>query len=310
MRTWLGLISIGLLFSFLSACTMSKKNEAVTSFPTIAKEETGITPLVAATITPTSEPFAATVNGEGISLSEYRAEMLRYQDAQPQPSKPLEPDEKKRVLDELVQQMLLAQWAKENGFTFDKSMLEQRMNTLNQESGGEQTFGAWLQTNHYEEASFRAALMRGVAAAWARDQITALVPQSAEQVHVRQIMFFDPDTAEQTLVRLNNGEAFATLAAEFDPFAAGDLGWFPQGYLLEQEIEQAIFAEGENGGLQPAQISKIIQTRLGYHIVEVIAREEQRPLAPDALLNAQRQAIQKKLQEQLGNSKIEVLVNE
>jgi len=304
------LFFLWLIIFFLPACTVSKKSEGFTPFPTISSEiAASPTPLNVESATPTQVPLAALVNGEGIALSEYEAELLRYQAAQKIAAKPLEGEEKQLVLNELIQQMLLAQWAKENGYADNEEVLQQRLVALIQGSGGEQSFQEWMQQNYYDEESFRTALARNLAAAWARDRIASQVPTKADQVHARQILFYDLTVAQQTLTRLNNGEAFDALAEEFDPSAAGDLGWFPKGYVLEPEIDEAIFGKDDSGGLEAGSYSQIIQTRLGYHLIKVIEKEKQRPLAPDALLKAQQVAVQKVLQELRDKSTIEVLVH-
>lgn len=298
------------LIVFLSACTVSKKSEVFTPFPTIAAE---ITPLSTATqaetVLPTSEPMAVLVNGAGITLSEFEAELLRYQAAKKTNAETLTPEEKQRVLNELIQQLLLAEWARENGYESSEEAIQQHLTALIQESGGEQSFREWLQQNHYDEHSFKVALERNLAAAWARDKIAAQVPTTADQIHARQIFFYDLATAQQTLSRLKNGEVFETIAAEFDPLTGGDLGWFPQGYALEPEIDEAIFGKEGSGGLKVDDFSEIVQTRLGFHILKVIAIEEQRPLSTAVLLKAQQQALQKVLQELMEKSTIEVLIH-
>jgi parvulin-like peptidyl-prolyl isomerase len=77
--------------------------------------------------------------------------------------------------------------------------------------------------------------------------------------------------AEEVLKRVRTGEDFAKLAKEFstDPGSkekGGDLGWFGHGQMVP-EFEQAAFA------LQPGQISDIIQTKFGYHIIKVEERK-------------------------------------
>jgi parvulin-like peptidyl-prolyl isomerase len=73
--------------------------------------------------------------------------------------------------------------------------------------------------------------------------------------------------AEDVLKRVRAGEDFATLAKEFstDPGSkdkGGDLGWFGHGQMIP-EFEKAAFA------LQPGQVSDVVESQFGYHIIKV-----------------------------------------
>ena len=236
--------------------------------------------------TPTPEPLAALVNGEGITLAEFEAELARFQAAQAALGIiiPLE-EAAQRVINDMIDQVLLAQGAREAGFIVDDATVQARMDNLTAQVGGPDALAAWMSEHGYTEEAFGQDMRRRIAAAWMRDQIIAAVPLYAEQVHVQQILFYNEETAQQVLIQLDAGADFGTLASKYDPLTHGDLGWFPRGYLPEPQIEEAAFA------LQPGQYSDVIESQVGYHILIVIERDPQHPLTPDALLTLQSQAL-------------------
>lgn len=245
---------------------------------------------------PTAEPAAARVNGEAISVEAYQAELARF--AAAKGSQPT-PEEEQAVLDDLIDQTLLAQAAIENGFDAGEAEIQARYTALAGQAGGQEALDRWLSENGYSEESFRRDLARLAAAAWMRDQIVSQVPETAEQVHARQILANTRQEAEEALARLANGVAFGTIAAEYDPVAEGELGWFPRGYLLYPAVEEAAFA------LQPGETSQVVETEIGFHLVHVIERGE-RPLAPDARLALQEKALRTWLEERRQASDISV----
>lgn len=116
----------------------------------------------------------------------------------------------------------------------------------------------------------------------------AEVPTTAEQAHVRHILVDNPALAQVILEQLRAGGDFAalTLQYSFDELnkgTGGDLGWISRGDTVA-EFDAAAFS------LPVGQFSEPVQTSFGYHILEVLARE-QRELEPAALQEARDQAI-------------------
>ena len=273
------LLELTLLFAFgLSACgSLSGTKPAPTP---IGPTATPVLP------TATSQAMAATVNGEGITVADYTAELARYKSAQQALNKTVsDTDASKAVLEDLIDQVLLEQAAKAAGYEITDSALQSRINALTSQLGGADKLSKWESDHGYTDDSFRTDLKRSIDAAWMRDKIINAVPTTADQVHVQQILLYNANDAQSVLKQLQGGADFNKLAAQYDPNARGDLGWFPKGYLLDPNVEQAAFS------LQVGQTSGVIQTGVGYDIIKVLARDAQHPLSPDANLAMQEQAL-------------------
>ena len=107
------------------------------------------------------------------------------------------------------------------------------------------------------------------------DQVTADVPHTQEQVWARHILVSDEAVALLTIERIRKGEDFGKVASEVsqDTGSAaqgGDLGWFGKGAMVAP-FEEAAFS------LPVGEISKPIKSDFGWHIIQVIARQD-RPL--------------------------------
>lgn len=103
-----------------------------------------------------------------------------------------------------------------------------------------------------------------------------------ESVHARHILFRVPEGADAKKVaeiraraesvekQLKKGANFAALARKYSqgPSAArgGDLGTFHRGEMVP-EFEQAAFS------LKPGEISGLVRTRFGFHIIQVLSKQ-------------------------------------
>jgi len=237
-------------------------------------------------------------------MAEFHDELSRFQAAQAAIGRSVSAEDAAQdVLDDLIDETLLAQGAAELGFSVDDAMLQSRTNALAESLGGGDALAAWQSEHGYTPEAFARALCRSIAAAWMRDQIIGSVAGTAEQVHVRQILLYNEETANEALSRLKAGEAFDDLAAEYDPVTRGELGWFPRGYLLEPAIEDAAFS------LNVGEVSGIIHTDAGYHILKLLERDSRHPLSPDARLVLQEEALDTWLASRRTQSDIEFLLS-
>jgi peptidyl-prolyl cis-trans isomerase D len=93
------------------------------------------------------------------------------------------------------------------------------------------------------------------------------IPPGATPEEVKKI----EEKATSVLERAKKGEDFAALATEFSEDTSkskgGDLGYFTQGKMVK-EFEDAAFS------LEPGQISGLVKTNYGFHIIKVEDKKE------------------------------------
>ncbi len=87
----------------------------------------------------------------------------------------------------------------------------------------------------------------------------------AEKIRCAHILVEKQSTALEVLEKIKKGESFATLAAQYSLDGTrkrgGDLGWFGRGMMV-REFEDAAFK------LQKGEVSGLIKTQFGYHIIK------------------------------------------
>ncbi len=292
MRVHSPISFLSMLIIFLSSCVVE-----TTSSPTATETPTIPPP----TMTPI--PLAALVNGEPILLFDYEMELERAKAAR---GIEFATDAANRelVLRTLIDRCLLAQAARAQGLTVEENVLYEKLNALSSEVG-DSNMQQWLQENFYSADTFRSALKEEMLASKMIQKLIETVPERAIQAHARHILVASAEEAEQILAQLLAGAEFTELAQLFslDPStrpAGGDLGWFAQGTLTIPALEEVIFS------LQPGQMSDVVASELGFHVIQLIELEE-RLLPREAILAKQEQTVENWLASQWEKSEIQIL---
>ena len=286
----------------LAACSWTDIQQAFVPAPTE-------TPTATPTATATPVPLAARVNGEGITLEDFDHEITRFELAQRRLGNDLAAlgDYRRFVLQSMIEERVAAQAAAAMGRTILDEQIDAVVESSRQARGGDAGFQAWLTENAYSINEFSEAIRRQLLVQAATDSIAAQVPAVVEQVHARHILLGNLDLANTLLGQIASGSNFAELAQKFSQdfstsTSGGDLGWFPKGILTVPEVETAAFS------LQPGETAPIVQSRMGYHIVQTLEREDARPISPATLESLRRQAVKLWLAQQMQTATVELFI--
>jgi peptidyl-prolyl cis-trans isomerase C len=204
----------------------------------------------------------ARVNGTTIYASDIAREaaaqkLIRIGDPLPKGS-----DTYKQVLDDLVDQRLLALEAVRRGLDRDGEA-KRRL-----QAARERILGNILVENAISKAVTDEAIRRMY-------EEQAKLSPPGQEVRARHILLKTKAEAETVIAQLNGGADFAKLALEksIDPgsrLEGGDLGYFSKDAMVEP-FANAAFA------LKKGEISKPVQTEFGWHVIQVEARRKQAP---------------------------------
>jgi parvulin-like peptidyl-prolyl isomerase len=261
-------------------------------------------------------PLAARVNGQALLLQEFLLQVDEYQTALLDDG--LDPDTwagqarlaqiRREVLESMIDGALVQQAAAALEVRVSAQSVKNRVQADVEAGGGQAAFDTWLAStgqtvDGYAERVRQALLSEGVMQA-----VTAEMPLEVEQVHLRQIVVDSQETAEALKAELQQGVDFAALAKEQSldsatKAAGGDLGWIPRG-LISPELEGPAFE------LAPGRVSGIVPADGAFYLLQVVAREEMRPLSPEVLARLKVAAFRSWLEVRRSAAVIERLVGE
>jgi peptidyl-prolyl cis-trans isomerase C len=111
------------------------------------------------------------------------------------------------------------------------------------------------------------------------EQVKSVKPET--EVRARHILIIDEEDAKKALARVKGGEDFAKVAAELstDPGSGkegGDLGYFTKQRMVPEFAEAAFSTD-------IGQISSIVKSQFGYHIIKVEDKREKKAPSFDQL---------------------------
>jgi peptidyl-prolyl cis-trans isomerase C len=216
--------------------------------------------------------IVAKIGKKTITVTEFN-KLIGYFDAERQKMIESKPELKANILTQLVQSMVLSDLAKKKGFDKRpeiKNQLEFFSNSflateyLKKEVAQKITISESEIKQYYDshQEEFKTPEM-----VKAKHILIRVTPESSQEDKKKAM-----EKAADILKRIKDGEEFEKLANEFseDPGSkskGGDIGFFPKGRMVKP-FEDAAFA------LKPGELSSVVETQFGYHIIRVDDHKE------------------------------------
>lgn len=292
---WLGWVAVAVAVGILVAACDSAAPARKVGVPTATA---GGTQPQAAPPTAMPQGPAAIVNGQEIPMAALLREVERRQAAlvqrgvnlnTPQGKAQLE-QEKQLALDNMIDDQLVIQEAARQGISVSDAELDAELQKIIDSLGGQAKFEEQLKLSGQTLEDARTMQRIQMLYLKMRDRVVGGL-QTAEQVHARHILVDSQATAQALLAQIQAGADFGQVAQQssLDTLTrvnGGDLGWFARGALPAKELEDVAFA------LQPGQLSDVVQSAFGYHLVQVLERDPARKLEGEMFVKVQQQAME------------------
>jgi parvulin-like peptidyl-prolyl isomerase len=260
------------------------------------------------------EGVAALVNGQPISSADYERQVEQVEAFFEQEGLDAESEEglerlaqaRRQVLEQMIDQELIRQAAAEMGISISDEELESSIAGIVEQSGGEDGFYQSLEASGTTYDDFRQMLLDQLLSEAVYSSVTASIDSVAEQVHARHILLPTREMAEEVLARLQAGEDFAYLAREYSEDISsretgGDMGFFPRG-VMPAEVEEVAF------GLEVGDMSGIVESQFGFHVLQVLERDE-REISVEVFESLRQQTFMQWLEDQRESATIERFVD-
>jgi peptidyl-prolyl cis-trans isomerase C len=348
------ILPVAVLLAATVAC--QKAPAPAASTPSATPAAAAPAPAPASATAPTPAPAKAVpaqlpdvmarVNGDAITKTDFEQAVKMLEARNGGQSVPAERRDEiyRGVLDELITLRLLKQEVSRQQMTVPDTELEGAMQQLRGQFPDEKRFQQALQSEHLTLVQLREQTRANLAVSKLLERevgpkisvkptdISAFYEknpdkfQQPETVHASHVLIAVPQQAdeatkkaartkaEDVLKQARAGADFARLARTMSNDASaqrgGDLGFFPKGQMVPA-FEAAAFA------LQPGQISDVVETPLGFHVIKVLERRtaqtvpfaQAAPRIEQFLRQEQQQELTKAYVQGLrGKNKVEVLI--
>lgn len=188
---------------------------------------------------------------------------------------------KEILLNNIIDETIMLKNAADLGITASEDQVDMQIEYIKQNFESEEIYREYLKSQSITEEYVRNNIRKTLIINNLFQELTKSISVPEEElkaaydsikdsmynVRASHILVEDFEEAKKILERVKTGEDFNSLAMEYsiDPsakFNRGDLGYFGTGEMIP-EFEVAAFA------LEPGEISDVVKTAYGYHIIKL-----------------------------------------
>lgn len=244
--------------------------------------------------------IVATVNGVSIEEDEYELEFKVFKSLYErqlgegtlssetdQYGVTLENRLREDILEKLIVEELIRQDSEKVGISVDIEDVEEMLSILEESVGGREAFEEFLNVNEISREYFIKTTEMEMITERHREMFIKNQNIEKEEamnyynehkedlivIKARHILVSNMEEGKAILERLKAGEDFETLAIKESidsrsGINGGDLGYFSRGTMMIKDFEDIAFSLGEG------EISDLVSTEVGYHIIRVDHRKD------------------------------------
>jgi peptidyl-prolyl cis-trans isomerase C len=284
------------------------------------------------------ENRAAEINGVVITKAQFDKELNIHLSRVSRQGQQISDDQlatlKKDVLEGLIERELLYQESQKTGIKVKDQLIDEQLAAIKKRFPSEAEFKTALSTMNLTEDEVKDQISRGLAIRGLIEQqvISKIVISDADTKAYydgNPLMFKQPEQVKASHIlikvdagatevqkaearkkietvqqKIKDGGDFAELAKEYSEGPSktrgGDLNYFRRGQMVKP-FEDVAFA------MKPNEVSDIVETRFGYHIIKVYDKKPEQTLAYDEVKDKLNQRLQQEKVEQDANQYIDQL---
>lgn len=230
---------------------------------------------------------------------------------------------REQVLEKLIVEKIILNYAEKNNITVTDEEVNKQIASYKEVLGGEENYKSFLTKNNITDEYFKQGIRKEmIIDKYRTDYVSKIKIDDKEakkhfeenkdtyiKLRASHILVETEDSAKAILEKINNGEDFHALAGKesIDTNTAvkgGDLGYFRKGEMAK-EFEDAAFK------LKPGEVSDIIKTDHGFHIIKLDERvDKYADLKDDVIADMKNVKYNENLKKMRADAKVKIYMEE